>query len=121
MNELALLERKTRLWHIEQAVNNILEFTAGHTLEQYLSDRMHRSAVERELMIIGEAMTRAEKVDPDLATLITDVPGIIATRNQLVHNYPRIAHERIWQIVTDHLPTLLSEVRTLLAAGENPA
>ena len=120
MNELARLERKTRLWHIEKAANNIREFTAGRSLEHFLADSMLRSAVERELIIIGEAMARAEEVDPQLANLITDVPGIIACRNQLVHNYPRIAADRIWEIVSLHVRLLLREVRSLLA-GENPA
>ncbi|HUP60020.1 MAG TPA: HepT-like ribonuclease domain-containing protein [Thermoanaerobaculia bacterium] len=121
MNELARLERKTRLWHIEKAANNVISFIGGCTKEQFLADTMLRSAVERELIIIGEAMARAEEVDPELATMISDVPGIIACRNQLVHNYPRIAPDRIWEIITEHVPLLLTEVRALLSAGENPA
>jgi uncharacterized protein with HEPN domain len=48
------------------------------------------------------------------------VSGIIACRNQLVHNYPRISPERIWDIISNDLSVLLREVRALLA-GENPA
>lgn len=101
MNELALLERKTRLWHIEKAANNISKYIAGRDLEQFLSDSMLQAAVE-------------------LTSTITDVSGIIACRNQLVHNYPRISPERIWDIISNDLPVLLREVRALLA-GENPA
>ena len=124
MNELEQLERKTRLWHIEKAAGKITTFIAGRTLEQFATDAMLRSAVERELITIGEAMTRAEQVDPELVNLISDVPGIIACRNQLVHNYPRITADRIWEIVTEHVPVLLGEVRALLSsppAGQNPA
>ena len=109
MNELEQLERKTRLWHIEKAAGKISRFIAERTLEQFLTDEMLRAAVERELITIGEAMARAEQVDPELVNLITDVPGIIACRNQLVHNYPRIAPERIWEIVSEHLPLLLTK------------
>jgi uncharacterized protein with HEPN domain len=124
MNELEQLERKTRLWHIEKAADKITTFIAGRTLEQFATDAMLRSAVERELIIIGEAMARAQQVDPELSKLISDVPGIIACRNQLVHNYPRIAAERIWEIISEHVPVLLGEIRTLLASssiGQNPA
>ena len=124
MNELEQLERKTRLWHIEKAAEKIATFIAGRTLEQFSTDAMLRSAVERELIIIGEAMVRAQQADPGLVNLISDVPGIIACRNQLVHNYPRITADRIWEIVTEHVPVLLHEVRTLLSAppaGQIPA
>ncbi|HEX2122886.1 MAG TPA: HepT-like ribonuclease domain-containing protein [Thermoanaerobaculia bacterium] len=101
-----------------------MRFIEGRTKDQYFADQMLRSAVERELIIIGEAMARAEEVDPELVTMISDVPGIIACRNQLVHNYPRITPDRIWRIVTEHVPVLLAEVRALLDApplGQNPA
>ena len=120
MNELEQLERKTRLWHIEKAANNINTFLPGRDLEQFRTDRMFQAAVERELIIIGEAMARANEVDPQLASAITDVSGIIACRNQLVHNYPRISPERIWDIISNDVPLLLREVRALLA-GEIPA
>lgn len=125
MNELERLERQTRLWHIEKAANKILEFVRERTREHYEADAMLRDAVERNLITIGEALARASAADPGLIQLITDVPRIIACRNHLVHNYPRVDPERIWDIVTKHLPTLLAEVRALLAepdpAGQNPA
>jgi uncharacterized protein with HEPN domain len=115
MNELERLERKSRLWHIEKAASRIFEFAQGRNREEYEADQLLRAAIERQFITIGEAMARAEEVDPDLLDQITDVPGIIAFRNQLIHNYPRVEAKRVWDIVHDNLPLLLSEVRALLA------
>jgi uncharacterized protein with HEPN domain len=47
--------------------------------------------------------------------MITDTSGIIELGHQLVHDYPNISPERIWTIIQEDLPILLSEVRALLA------
>ena len=124
MNQIEQLERKSRLWHIDHAASMILEFIEGRSFDDYESDSLIRSAVERQLITVGEALRRAVEVDPEIAVHITNSPQIIACRNFLVHNYPRIDSNEIWRIVTDDLPLLVTEVRALLASpttGENPA
>jgi uncharacterized protein with HEPN domain len=44
------------LWDIQQAANLIVQFTTGRAFDDYLADVMFRSAVERQFMIIGEAL-----------------------------------------------------------------
>ncbi len=121
MNQLELLERKTRLWHIEQAVSAILEYTAGKAASEYAADRITRDACERQLIIIGEALRKALDVDRQLLGRITAVNEIIAFRNRLVHNYPDLDPARIWRIIEADLPVLLAEVRALLATPDDPA
>ena len=121
MNQLELLERKTRLWHIEQAVSAILKYTAGKTVSDYETDEMIRDACERQLITIGEALRKALDVDRQLVARITDIDEIIAFRNRLVHNYPDLDQGRIWRIIQDDLPVLLTEVRAVLATPDEPA
>lgn len=115
MNHLQQLERKSRLWHIERAAREIQEFVAGRSLEEYENDNLLSAAIERQFTIIGEALHRATQVDPELISKISDTSDIIGLRHQLVHNYPNIDAERIWKIIHDDLPLLLTEVRALLA------
>ena len=115
MNELERLERTTRLWHVENAATSILTSAAGRTFDDLVSGADFRDAIERRLITIGEAVSRALEVDANLPNRITDVEGIIGLRNQLVHNYPRINPAIVWEIITIDLPLLLAEVRTLLA------
>src|SRR5712692_57030 len=73
-----------------------------------------RSAVERQLEIIGEALRVAVQHRPDLVTQITDVPAIIAFRNQLTHAYSAIDRRTVWGVLERRVPLLRSEVEPLL-------
>jgi len=44
------------LWDARESAAAILEFVASKTFEDYASDRLLRSAVERQFEIIGEAL-----------------------------------------------------------------
>ena len=92
----------------------LLDFTAGRTLEEYKSDRGFRSAVERELQIIGEALLMLEKVAPDLARRISEHQRIIHFRHVLVHGYDILNYDVIWNVIENKLSVLNREVETLL-------
>jgi len=53
-------ELKLYLWDIRGAGEDILRFTQGKELADYLQDAMLRAAVERKFEIIGEALSQAE-------------------------------------------------------------
>ncbi len=68
------------LWDAKTAADSILEFVAGRKLEDYLDDKMLRSAVERQFAIIGEALVGLRRTSPDLAAVIADLHiGRVAT------------------------------------------
>ena len=79
----------------------------------YMGDRMLRSAVERQLEIIGEATNRILKADP--AFSLTHARSIVDLRNRVAHGYDSISQDNIWAIVVRHLPPLRAEVERLLA------
>jgi uncharacterized protein with HEPN domain len=49
------------LWDMLMAANAVVGFVQGRTLDDYLADLMLRSAVERQVEIIGEAARRVSK------------------------------------------------------------
>jgi len=53
------------------AAQNVVQFIAGETFESYVPNRLVRSAVHHELMIIGEALNVALRDEP---TLLIDKP-----------------------------------------------
>jgi uncharacterized protein with HEPN domain len=54
-------ETRKFLYDVCQACEGLLEFTKGKNLEDYKAELLLRSGVERQLMIIGEALSQAEK------------------------------------------------------------
>ena len=115
------MRRKTPRWldDIRSSAALILRSTKGKGLEEYQSDPLLRAAVERHFEIIGEAMNRLARDDPDTAARIGDYPRIIAFRNVLIHGYDLVDHALVWKIIGENLPALLSEVEALLREAED--
>ena len=107
------LEVQKWLYDILISIQSIHEFVGDvQVFEMYESDKKTRRSVEREIMIIGEAVNRIKKIDP--AIEIMHAQQIIATRNLVAHAYDAVNNAMIWNIVVNHLPNLKSEVEKLL-------
>jgi uncharacterized protein with HEPN domain len=99
---------------IRSAADFVAMSTHGVALEQFRQDRLLRQAVERNFEIIGEAMRRLEKDDPDTVAAIAHYRRIIAFRNVLIHGYDVIDPAIVWSAIADDLAPLLADVRALL-------
>jgi uncharacterized protein with HEPN domain len=102
------------LWELQRAAERIADFTAGHSFDDYLADVMLRSAVERQLEIIGEALFDLRRIAPDIATAIPDPSRIIEFRNVLVHGYAAISDQAVWDVIQHELPRLRDAAADLL-------
>jgi uncharacterized protein with HEPN domain len=101
------------LFDIAEACGLIEEFVAGKSFEDYTQDRMLRSAVERQLEIVGEALAGLLRVAPELSARVTDARRIIAFRNRLIHGYASVADEVVWGVIEANLSVLKREVNAL--------
>ncbi len=73
---------------------------------------MLQLAIEREFEIIGEALFRLEKVEPNkLADRIPEHRKIIDFRNILAHGYDIIDVAAMWDFVQNRVPKLLEKVQ----------
>jgi len=106
-------EVKTWLKDIEQAILEIKSFIPEvKNFNDFKKDLKTKRAVERNIEIIGEAMTRILKVSPNIK--ITDTRKIVDTRNRIIHGYDSVSEEILWAIIIRNLPTLDQDVRELL-------
>jgi uncharacterized protein with HEPN domain len=102
------------LYDALRACEDLIAFTEGKSFDDYDDDRLLQSGVERQLMIIGEALNQADKIDPDISNKIKSFRQIINLRNVIVHGYATVENETIWGIVQDNLPDLHKQVKRLL-------
>jgi uncharacterized protein with HEPN domain len=73
---------------------------------------INKWSVERALSIIGEALSKADKLDSNLN--ITSKQQIIGLRHILVHDYDKIDAQRLLVILQKHLPLLREEIEIIL-------
>lgn len=74
----------------------------------YEDDPKTQSATERQLAIIGEAINKFRKAEPDV--VVENDKQIVAFRNRLIHAYDSIDNAIVWMILKKHLPELKKEI-----------
>lgn len=110
------MNKKIQVWleDILKSIDEIFEFLPEQkNFSNYRDNLLIKKAVERNLEIIGEAVSRILKEDNTFA--LKNARRIIDTRNRIIHGYENISDEVIWAIVTRELPYLREEVKSLLS------
>ena len=82
--------------------------------ETFCNDTLFRRGVERNIEIMGEAMNRALKINPNLP--ITASRKVVDTRNYVIHAYDSLKPDILWAIVINHMPLLKEEIEAYLKA-----
>ena len=105
------------LQDILESIEKIVQYVQGLTYEQFVQDDKTWDAVLRNLEIIGEA---ARRVPAAIQVQHPEVPWgqIVALRNRLIHGYFAVDEEIVWDIVTNELPTLRTQIERILQAME---
>lgn len=78
----------------------------------FVNDDLRRWAVERKTEIMGEAMSRIRKYDPDF--LIPNSKEVIATRNRIIHSYENVDPSFLWSLIMRHIPLLKKDVERII-------
>ena len=103
---------KKYLSDVLMAINLIREFTIDIAdFNIYEKDRKTQSAVERQLVIIGEALNKLRQIESEI--VIENDKQIIGFRNRLVHAYDSIDNSIVWAIINRHLENLKNEIENL--------
>ncbi len=107
-------EIKTWLFDILKTIEEVDSFFLDTPKEfsSYLNDLRTRRAIERNVEIIGEALSRIILLEPIIA--ISNTRNIVDTRNRIIHGYDTVSNEIMWSIVTEHIPILQAEIIKLL-------
>jgi len=104
---------KLLLEDIIEAIDNIIEYTANITVEEFMANKITKDAVTRNFEIIGEAANKLSKEFKDINSHI-DWQGLIGFRNILIHDYFGVDYNIVWNIKTNHLPSLKEKISHLI-------
>lgn len=109
-------EIKKHLYDIKVSIDSINEFAGERrSFLDYQENKLLRRAIEIEIEIIGEAMSRILKLDESIE--IENARRIVDARNWVIHGYDKVDDVVIWGIVSNHLPKLKKEIEGLLACN----
>ena len=110
------MDKDIRIWlyDILNAINEVEGFYSDRPKDftMYQIDIRTKRAVERNIEIIGEAMSRILKKDENIK--ISNSRKLVDARNRIIHGYDSVSDEAIWGIVVKHIPILRDEVEELL-------
>ena len=105
---------RTWLYDILSSINEIESYfiETPKMFKIYQNDLRTKRAVERNIEIIGEAMSRILKENSEIE--ISNSRKIVDVRNRIIHGYDSVSDDVIWGIVIRNLPVLQKEEETLL-------
>lgn len=86
----------------------------------YAADVLVRSAVERQLEILGEAARRVLHDAPDLRAQIPALHLAVCLRNRIIHGYDRVESAVVLDTVQRDLPSLIHDLSLALAQFPAP-
>lgn len=117
------MQRDARVYlsDIVEACDAIRAALVGIDLDGYRTNRLIRSAVERELTIIGEAVAVLSRTAPEIFAAITQARRIVDFRNQLTHAYPTVNDTLVWGIADRDVPVLRNECTGLIDGLGGPS
>jgi len=101
------------LWDMLKAAKEIVQFVEGVKYTEFQSNKMLRYAVERQVLVIGEA---AKRISVVFKNIYPQIPwtAIVGQRNILAHEYGEVLIERIWRVSTVFVPELIKLLTPLI-------
>ena len=110
---MTAIDDLTRLNHMRDAAQEILEFMEGQSKKSLESNRMLQMAVMKELEILGEA---ANNISAECQRQYPQLPWrqMIGMRNRLVHVYFGVDVDVIWRTFQENLVPLIQQLDRII-------
>jgi uncharacterized protein with HEPN domain len=95
-----------------------LRFLGARTLAEFQADDLVQAAVIRSVEVIGEA---ARQVSEESRGRAPAIPWtlIVGMRNILIHDYGAVDTEKVYDVVRNHVPALLTQLTGLIPELEH--
>jgi uncharacterized protein with HEPN domain len=102
-----------RVRHMLDFARKAVQFNKGKSRADLDSNEMLAMATIHLIELLGEA---SRTISSELRLQYPDIPWelISSTRNRLVHGYIDVDLDVVWTIVTEDLPRLIAQLRSIL-------
>lgn len=102
------------LKHIADECAYLASISKGLTKDAFLDDETLKRAVVRSLEIIGEA---TKKIPADFKVRWSAIQwkNMAGMRDRLIHDYMGVNYSIIWDVLTNKIPELHSQIRIVIA------
>ena len=108
------LKDRERLEHILSAIDRVLRYTKDKSYEELVANDMMYYAVVKNIEIMGEA---ANMLTQEFISNHQEVPWkqVKGMRNYIVHEYFQIDDIVVWDVVSNNLPSLRSQIEKYIS------
>ena len=102
------------LYDVKRAIEEVETYFVDYPMryDVFEKDFLRRSAVERKAEIMGEAINRILKIQPDFP--LPNARAVIDTRNRIIHGYDSVKPEFLWGLIIRHIPALKKDIERLI-------
>lgn len=104
------------LLDVAAAGRRVCEFITGLEEKDFLADQKTISAVQHQIIVMGEAVKR---MSAEFRSLHSSIPWspIARMRDRLIHGYDEVDLAVVWGTACEAVPRLLLEIEPLLPPG----
>ena len=108
------IKDRSRLEHMLDAIDIILQRASGMTLDDLYSDKVVFGGLAYYTMIIGEAAYMLSKEFKE-AHPVTPWRQIEGMRHHIVHGYSQVRKAMLWNVIENDLQPLREQIEQYLA------
>ena len=99
------------------SIDKIENFVDEMSFEEFMKDEKTKSAVIREIEVIGEATKNIPEV---IRKRYKELPwkDMARMRDKIIHFYFGVDYEIVWKVVKDRLPDIKNLIKKIVSAQE---
>jgi uncharacterized protein with HEPN domain len=100
-----------------ECINKIEDFVGEMSFDEFMNDEKTKSAVVREIEVMGEAV---KNIPSSLRERYKDIPWnqIAKTRDKIIHFYFGVDYEIVWRVIRERLPEIKPSLEKMLKEME---
>lgn len=100
-----------------ECINKIEDFVNEMSFDEFMKDEKTKSAVVREIEVMGEAV---KNIPSSIRERYKDIPWnqMAKTRDKIIHFYFGVDYEIVWRVIRERLPKIKPSLKKMLKEME---